>query len=345
MEEQHQGRRYSQITETSSNSAKYASHSSQDDLLSDVSAERYRHGQLGLSAPSRSLGSGSGSDSHYYSDPAAAFPGATNMSGSQFPYGSGYESSGGTRQQTAGFGSYNTSMMMYSVPQANTQTSIYNTSSYAPSLASRNNPMASSSLLSATQDLGQPYFGADVGAVSTSTSLDQHPSHAQTNAYYQDISSSFHYTGNEGVGNASPGTGTSGLTGVESFYQLADLGANSAAMPESAGPDKAAELQEKWQDYQRRLTNVFQDITEGSLERAADGLLSVSFWLLSRVEELGKSLLLPLCSFLVTKLSPDVFSPYPTLLSLMESFLTQSCRPDRRRRHPTQRPPKTMARL
>ncbi|KAJ6787330.1 hypothetical protein PWT90_06530 [Aphanocladium album] len=190
------------------------------------------------------------------------------------------------QQQTAGFGSYNTSMMMYSVPQTNTQTSIYNTSQYATSLSSRNNPMTSAPLLSDQTDVNQSYFGSQVAGVSSATaSLDQE----STSAYYQEIPTSLHYAeGNTGGGSAGSGSGSSGLTGVESFYHLADLGAGtSATMPETAGADKAAEFEEKWQDYQRRLANVFKEITEGNLERAADGLLSVSFWLLSRVEELG----------------------------------------------------------
>ncbi|OAA71595.1 hypothetical protein ISF_02146 [Cordyceps fumosorosea ARSEF 2679] len=211
-------------------------------------------------------------------------------------YGSDYNSSGadtGARQQpqqqTVGFSNYNASMMMYSVPQASTQTSIYNTPQYAPPLSSRNNPMASAPLLSSQPDVNASYFGEEEVSPQTA-SLEHGASSGSATAYYQDIPSSFHYTtatGAESTGGSGSISGNS-LTGVESFYQLADLGGStSGAMADTSRPDRTAEFEEKWQEYRRRLANVFLEIKNGNLEKAADGLLSVSFWLLSRVEELG----------------------------------------------------------
>ncbi|OAQ96181.1 hypothetical protein LLEC1_02811 [Akanthomyces lecanii] len=298
MDGHNQNRRYSQNTASSSQESIYSavgSSSSQNELLSGVAAGRYRHGQqqqhqLGLSAQAHTLESSTGGDSQYYSDPMSGFSGSTNLSAAQVSYGPGYDPSdnqgAGARQQqqTAGFGSYNASMMMYSVPQASSQPSIYNTSQYATSLSSRNNPMASASLLSGQTDVNPAYFETAEVSPGT-TSLD----HATTSAYYQGIPATFHYT--EGTAPGSSGdsaSGTSGLAGAGNFYNLAEPGVDSsAAMAETSGPDRTAEFEEKWKDYQRRLANVFQDITDGTLDRAADGLLGVSVWLLSRVEELG----------------------------------------------------------
>ncbi|KAJ3496124.1 hypothetical protein NLG97_g2894 [Lecanicillium saksenae] len=303
MDEQNQGRRYSQHTLNGSQGTRYTSlgsSTSHPNVLSDVSPDRYRNGsQLGLPVSARTLGNSVGADGQYYSDQITTFPGPTSLlTETQMSYDSDYDSNsagaGGReqqhQQQTPGFGSYHASLMMYSVPQTGAQTSIYNTSQYPTSHPSRSNPMTSTSLLSDQTDVNQSYFGAHVPGVSSATaSLDQ----ASTAAYYQDLPTSFPYAGGAGSGGSAgsgsgSGSGTSGLTGVESFYHLADLGAgNAATMAETSGTDKAAEFEEKWQDYQRRLASVFKEITEGNLERAADGLLSVSFWLLSRVEELG----------------------------------------------------------
>ncbi|KAK8145817.1 hypothetical protein G3M48_003937 [Beauveria asiatica] len=304
MDEHSQGRRFSQNTLSDSQGTRYASlgsSASQHELLSDAPAERYRHGQqqqqqqqqLGLPSSARTLESSAGADGEYYSDPMSTFSGSTNLTATQMPYGTGYTPDGTDaaarqQQQTAGFGSYNASMMMYSVPQTNAQTSIYTTPQYPPSLSSRNNPMSSTPLLPDQSDVNPSYFG-EAGVSPGTTSLEHTANSASTTGYYQDIPAPFHYAG--GAGAESSGgsvSGTSALTGVESFYHLTDTGASSsAAMAETSGPDRTAEFVEKWQEYQRRLANLFQDIKHGNLERAAEGLLSVSFWLLSRVEELG----------------------------------------------------------
>ncbi|KAJ4145769.1 hypothetical protein LMH87_004605 [Akanthomyces muscarius] len=302
MDGHNQDRRCSQNTVSSSQESIYSavgSASSQNELLSGVAAGRYRHGQqqqqpLGLTAQARTLESSTGGDSQYYSDPMSSFSSSTNLSAAQMSYGSGYDPSGndgaGARQQqqTVGFGSYNASMMMYSVPQTNAQTSMYSTSQYAASVSSRNNPMASTSLLSSQPDVNPAYFETAEVSPGT-TSLDPATASASTTAYYQGIPATFHYAAGAAPGSSGDSaSGISGLTGAESFYHLADPGVDSSAvMAETSAPDRTAEFEEKWKDYQRRLANVFQDITNGTLDRAADGLLGVSFWLLSRVEELG----------------------------------------------------------
>ncbi|PQK11682.1 hypothetical protein BB8028_0003g03060 [Beauveria bassiana] len=299
MDEHSQGRRFSQDTLSDSQGTRYASlgtSASQHELLSDASTERYRHGQqqqLGLSSSARTLESSAGADGEYYSDPMSTFSGSTNLTATQMPYGPGY-TPGGTeaaarqQQQTAGFGSYNASMMMYSVPQTNAQTPIYTTPQYPPSLSSRNHPMSSTPLLPDQSDVNPSFFG-EAGVSPGTASLEHRANSASTTAYYQDVPAPFHYAGVAAAESSSGSvSGTSALTRVESIYHLADLGtSSSAAMAETSGPDRTAEFVEKWQEYQRRLANLFLDIKNGNLERAAEGLLSVSFWLLSRVEELG----------------------------------------------------------
>ncbi|KAM3500585.1 hypothetical protein MY10362_006282 [Beauveria mimosiformis] len=286
MDEHSQGRRFSQNTLSDSQGTRYASlgsSASQHELLSDASAERYRHGQqqqLGLSSSARTLESSAGADGEYYSDPMSTFSGSTNLTATQMPYGPGY-TPGGTdaaarqqqqqQQQTAGFGSYNASMMMYSVPQTNAQTSIYTTPQYTPSLSSRNNPISSTPMLPDQSVVNPSYFG-EAGVSPGTTSLEHTANSASTTAYYQDIPAPYHYAG--GAGAESSGgsvSGTSALTGVESFYHLADLGgSSSAAMAETSGPDRTAEFVEKWQEYQQRLANLFQDIKNGLTEDDED---------------------------------------------------------------------------
>lgn len=295
MEGNGQSRRYSQITLNSSQGSRYGSlqSTSHNDLVSEVSEDRYRQGQLGLSASARSFSGGAGGDSSYYPDPTSTFSGGTSLSAAQLSYVPDYDSGGGTRQQTAEFGSYGANIMMYSVPQTNTQTSLYNTSAYAPPLSSRHNNITSGPLPPSQQDVSQQYFGADVPGAATTLEHASSAAVAPASAYYQSISPSFHYNGGGGGGTGTgTGGGASGLTGVESFSQLADLGANNSSVmsePADRNGSHAAEFEEKWLDYQSRLAGVFQEITDGNLERAADGLLSVSFWLLSRVDGLGTS--------------------------------------------------------
>lgn len=49
-----------------------------------------------------------------------------------------------------------------------------------------------------------------------------------------------------------------------------------------------AEIHESFTSYQRNLKDVFKSINSGDLESASESLLSISDWLLSRVEFLGK---------------------------------------------------------
>lgn len=285
MNERNQGRRHNP---NSSEGQRYVRtwSTTQNRLLNHVPTDPGRHGQIGVPASSRPLAASTCEGGQFYSDPGSTFSGATNITAAQLPYDSDYGPST-QEQQTAPFESYSANMMMYNVPQAHTQISGFNASPYVPSLSYRSNPITSTSLLSEHSDVSQPYFDTAVGAT---TSLDQQASAESTSVYYQGIGSSFQYTGSGGEGSSGDTGSTSGLTGVESLYQLADVSTGSATMPEEdPGRGRATDYEEKWQGYQRRLAKVFKRITEGNLETAADELLSLSFWLLSQVEELGKS--------------------------------------------------------
>lgn len=285
MNERNQGRRHNpNISEGQRYPRAWST--TQNSLLNHVPTDRDRHGQIGVPASSRTLETSASEGGQFYSDPGSTFSGTTNIPSTQLPYDAEYGPST-QEQQTAPFESYSANMMMYSVPQAHTQISVFNPSPYVPSLPYRSNPITSTPLLSEHSDVSQAYFDTDVGAAA---SLDQQASAESTSAYYQGIGSSFQYAGSGGEGSSGDTGSTSGLTGVESLYQVADVSTGGATMPEEvAGRGRATEYEEKWQGYQRRLAKVFQRITEGNLETAADELLSLSFWLLSQVEELGKS--------------------------------------------------------
>lgn len=67
----------------------------------------------------------------------------------------------------------------------------------------------------------------------------------------------------------------------------ARIGRNDSSFSQMAEDDDSA-LRESWQQYQRQLTEVFTNTKDGNLARAAETLMDISDWLLSRVEDFGK---------------------------------------------------------
>ena len=74
------------------------------------------------------------------------------------------------------------------------------------------------------------------------------------------------------------------MPGVSAMQQSAG-GAGAGAAQDRRDHDAA--LGERWINYQRQLGTVFQDVKAGSLESAAETLLSLSNWLLTQVTDLG----------------------------------------------------------
>lgn len=287
MDEHNQDHQYTQTPLISSQGKGYTTFDlsiSCPDLLADLSSDRYRNRpQLDLPSSAHTLGNSVSADDQYYLDQISTFPSTTSMLRQQ------------QQQQTAGFGSHNTGMMkMRNLPRRSARVSIFNTSQYATSLPSKNIPATSSWLLSDQADMYQSHFGTLLAEVSSATApLEQESSEA----YYQAFPKSLYYAWGVASGGGSS-TGSDTDTSMESFYHLANLDAGSAAnIFETSGVDKAAESRGEWQDYERHLANIFKEIIEGNLERAADELLSTSSWLLSRVEELGKLIILYILQF------------------------------------------------
>ncbi|UKZ83575.1 hypothetical protein TrVFT333_011384 [Trichoderma virens FT-333] len=177
-------------------------------------------------------------------------------------YGSEYGAD--SRPQTQGFGGYNTGMMMYNVPQPNTQTPVYDAQQFGQRQQAAMQMMA--------PDVTSTYFNPEAGSAAAASM--QHPSQgssASAGVYQQ--SQPMNYAG------GMPATGAMQQTS----------GAAESAMGEGQEDYATSGLQEKWQNYQRQLGSVFQDISSVSLERAAETLLNISGWLLTQVAELGLS--------------------------------------------------------
>ncbi|KAL7797491.1 hypothetical protein V8C37DRAFT_369654 [Trichoderma ceciliae] len=228
------------------------------------SSERYRTAPLASPSTPRGLG-GAPAYSTYYQEPTAAFSTPANMPTTALAYGSEYGAD--SRPQTQGFGGYNAGMMMYNVPQPNTQTPVYEAQQFGQRQQAAMQMMA--------PDVTSTYFSPESGsaaAAAAAAASMQHPNQgASASAGVYQQSQSMNYA--------------SGMPATGAMQQTS--GTADSAMGE--GQDYTASgLQEKWLNYQRQLGSVFQDISSISLERAAETLLHVSSWLLTQVAELGK---------------------------------------------------------
>ena len=200
-----------------------------------------------------------GNYSSYYQEPQAAFS-TPNMSTTAMSYGQDYGSD--SRGQGQGFGNYSAGMMMYNVAQPSTP--VYDTQQFAQ------RQQAAMQLM--TSDGASSYFGSEAGTATT-PSLPQagHQSGASSGGVYQQQqSASLAYGGS--------------MPGVSAMQQSAG-GAGAGAAQDRRDHDAA--LGERWINYQRQLGTVFQDVKAGSLESAAETLLSLSNWLLTQVTDLG----------------------------------------------------------
>ncbi|RDA95689.1 hypothetical protein CP533_1112 [Ophiocordyceps camponoti-saundersi (nom. inval.)] len=226
------------------------------------SGERYRSATLNASPPTpRSINVAGNYNSYYQESQAAAFS-TPNMSATAMAYGGDYGSD--TRGQSQNFGNYNAGMMMYNVPQSNTQTPVYDTQTFTQRQPAAMPIMA--------PDVASTYFGSEPGTAAAAAAAAA----AATTGMQQ-----------TGQGSAA--------SSAEYHAQGAHMGyaGNMNAMQQQA-PTEGQEyrdgaLEQKWVSYQRRLGTVFQDVKNGSLESASETLLSLSNWLLTQVADLGLS--------------------------------------------------------
>lgn len=113
------------------------------------------------------------------------------------------------------------------------------------------------------------YFG-DSGAGPMLTSSLQQAGHgsSSSSSLYQQTNVPVEYSGSVSSANTLQQRATSVEASEDHEYH--DAG-----------------LEEKWMNYQRQLGTVFQDVKDGSLESAAETLLSLSTWLLTQAADLG----------------------------------------------------------
>ena len=220
------------------------------------SSERPRSGLMtAAQITPRSIGS-IGGYTNYMPEQSPAFVGG-NLPTSPLSYGSDYGQD--ARQQTGSFSGstgYNAGNMMYNVPQAGNQSSVYDTQSYG---------QRQSALQLMGPDVTSSYFTSDAAGQSGTNMAQTTPSggfepHASPLSYQDSLA---------GVQALQPGTAGIETMGTDHDYN-------------------EGELEEKWHSYQRQLGSVFQEISNGSLESASRTLLNISSWLLSQVVDLGK---------------------------------------------------------
>ena len=151
---------------------------------------------------------------------------------------------------------------MYNVPNPSPQTSVYDAQQFA-----QRQPAAMQIM---TPDVTSAYFSAETGSGSTANIQQPAQGPAVTANVYQH----------------TPSMSYGSMSGVNTVQQP------SSSADVSMGEDQAyadGALQEKWNNYQRQLGTVFQDIVNDSLANASEKLLGVSNWLLSQVTDLGQS--------------------------------------------------------
>lgn len=209
-----------------------------------------------------------GNYSSYYQEPQSAFS-APNMSATAMTYGADYGSD--TRGQNQSFGNYNAGMMMYNVPQPNTQTPVYDTQPFT-----QRQQQTSMSMMA--PDVASTYFGSEAGGAAPSSLQHAGQGSGAASGEYQQQGGHMNYSGSMSSVNS--------MQQQQQQQQQGAAGANSAA---SEGHDyRDAALEEKWLNYQRQLGTVFQDVKNGSLESASETLLALSSWLLTQVTDLGR---------------------------------------------------------
>lgn len=213
--------------------------------------------------------------SGYYQEPGTTtFPTGINQNTMQ--YQSDYSQDA---RQPQGFG-YNTSMM-YNVPQAGGQNTVYDTSQQFQS----RQPAA---LQIMAPDVATPYFGGEPAAQTTAAGLPAQAasSNAPTTVYQQGTERAAllqNYSGGMGAmsGMAQPSSAAEVIDDQHQPQQQVQQPQTSYAVNS---------VEEAYSEYQSELREVFQNIQNGALANAGELLLRVSKWLLSKVAELGLTL-------------------------------------------------------
>lgn len=209
--------------------------------------------------PSTSQAMGIATNSSSYSWKSEAFS-KPNLS-TTMAYGQHYGSD--LRGQLQAFGGYGAEMRMHNAGQP--RAPVYDTQRFAqhPQAPMR---MTISDIKSNVQSA---YLGGS-GAGSAPTTALQHASRgpASSCGLYRQMNALIGCDGN--------------IPGVNTMQESA-ASVEASDEPESHDTD----FEKKWLGYPRQLERVFQNVKEGSLETAAEALLSLSDWLLTHVADLG----------------------------------------------------------
>lgn len=246
--------------------------------MAGSSSDRYRPAPLNTSPPSAGragMGGGSAGYGAYYQEPSATgFSTATGMQQNTIGYHQPATGYGQDARQTQSFaGSYNPNLM-YNVPQAGTQNTVYDTTGNSFDLRQ---PAAQQIM---PTDVTNTYFPSEpTNAAAASAMPQQQPSSAQTAAVYQqgstDRNTMMNYPSN--------------MAGIGTMATQTTATAPDVSMEESGDYQGGADLNQAYQQYQDALKEIFSNVKKGALQTAGESLLSVSEWLLSHVHELGTS--------------------------------------------------------
>lgn len=195
--------------------------------------------------------------SGYYQEPSTAF--SQPMAQNSMAYTPEY---GQDSRQTQGYSAYSANMI-YNVPQAGAQGSVYDTNQQFP-------PRQGAGLQMLPTDVTAPYFPGESANAATAAGLQPEQRMLQQ-------------------GYTSTIAPMSGIAQTGAPEQVAEDPEYSAAA-HAAAPTSAAEqaqMGEAYEQYQGALRDIFTDLHNGALQTAGVALMGVSEWLLTKVVELG----------------------------------------------------------
>uniref|UniRef100_A0A8H7NGS4 Uncharacterized protein n=1 Tax=Bionectria ochroleuca TaxID=29856 RepID=A0A8H7NGS4_BIOOC len=209
--------------------SRYASQSSRA-VAGAAHAERFRSAPVNSPQTPRALAGNAGYSS-YYPDSNTPFPATNIPSTAMGTYGSEYAHDG--RQQSQGFGNYNTAAIMYNVAQPNSQAPVYD----AQQFGSRQ----TAAMQMMPPDVASTYFGADAAANPSASGLQQPAPGTSSSAGVYQQSPSMNYA------STMPG-----VSAVQQAAANADVSINEDTNTTNEFSDGA--LEEKWISIKDRLT-------------------------------------------------------------------------------------------
>jgi hypothetical protein len=226
--------------------------------------DRYRPAPINTPSPTARGMAGTASYGSYYQEPPTNF--SQQIPQSTIGYASEYAQDG---RQTQGYSPYN-QPMIYNVPQAGAQEAVYETSQQFPSRQAAGMQMI-------PPDVAAPYFQSQPGSAAAPAQMQQQAPSSSTSTVYQQEPADQRLMQQNYPGHMA---------------SMSDMAQTAA--PEQAADDDDDERQESsngmgeaYAQFQSALRKIFLDIENGSLLAASESLLSITTWLLSKVEHLG----------------------------------------------------------